>query len=187
MINVSERSLSNKIFFLSILMTDQATRIQRGLPQDRSFPVRLYTILRAVRQGKLNTSRSLGELWCHPSKLLKTLRFERFHSLEQHLCKFIVTMLRISRQKIVRCFPGRMFVLNPVRVLIWWLKLKLRNWGKEWKKTLLIRWIINPAVPRVRVVQKSDSVIHRINRLPEDKNYGKQLCLLPFEQCLGIS
>ena len=101
MINVSERSLRNKIFFLYILMTDQATRIQRGLPQDSSFPVRLYTILRAVRQGKLNISRSLGELRCHPSKFLKTLRVERFRSRDQHLCKFIVTMLRISGQKIL--------------------------------------------------------------------------------------
>ena len=101
MINVSERSLPNKIFFLYILMTDQATRIQRGLPQDSSFPVRLDTILRAVRQGKLNTSRCLGELWCHPSKLLKTLLLKRFHSRDQHLCKFIVTMLRISGQKIL--------------------------------------------------------------------------------------
>ena len=36
------------------------------------------------------------------------------------------------------------------------IKVETKKLGKEWKKTLLIRWIINPAVPRVRVVQKSD-------------------------------
>ena len=67
------------------------------------------------------------------------------------------------------------------------IKVKLRNWGKGWEKKLVIRWIINPPVPLARVVLKSESVIHRINRYPEDKNYGKQLCHFPFEQCLGMS
>ena len=59
------------------------------------------------------------------------------------------------------------------------IKGETKKLGKEWKKTLVIRWIINPAVPLARVVQKSESVIHRIDRYPEDKNYGKQ--------CLGMS
>lgn len=49
------------------------------------------------------------------------------------------------------------------------IKVETKKLDKEWEKTLVIRWIINPAVPLSRVVQKSDSVIHRINRYLEDK------------------
>ena len=49
------------------------------------------------------------------------------------------------------------------------IKVETKKLGKEWEKTLVIPWIINPAVPLSWVVQKSDSVIHRINRYPEDK------------------